>query len=255
MEKILAKCECADLEYISGVLDSYISFTDDSTRKELLKNSHHSPLAKTELCALMDKQIRYYGSSDIAYAVRSVFSKSSDGGVPSLELLEDVCKKLKINLKRGGSLESRLERLVSAVVEKELLSKTPTELADAFKKMGVGNEDANLIKEHLTKNGKVAILPFIIQILGPKVALGIIETIIISLITQIIGREAAKALVKEISKRNPMLNALGPVMWVLSGIWLAYDLQGPAFRKTVPICLYLGVVALRDGSEDVPAAA
>ncbi|MDX7686134.1 hypothetical protein SJS35_21000, partial [Aeromonas caviae] len=68
-------------------------------------------------------------------------------------------------------------------------------------------------------------------------------------------REAAKALVKEVSKRNPMLNALGPVMWVLSGVWLAYDLQGPAFRKTVPICLYLGVVALRDGSEDALTAA
>ncbi|MFU1506093.1 hypothetical protein [Aeromonas veronii] len=255
MEKILAKCEYADLEYLSGVLDSYVSFTDDAARKELLQKSYHTSSAKTELCALMDKQIRYYGSSDVAYAVRSVFSSSRDGGISSLELIEDVCEKLKVRVKRGGSVESRLERLVSAVVETELLSKTPTELADAFKKMGVGNEDANLIKEHLAKNGKVAILPFIIQILGPKVALGLIETIIISLITQIVGREAAKALVKEVSKRNPMLNALGPVMWVLSGVWLAYDLQGPAFRKTVPICLYLGVVALRDGAEDALAAA
>ncbi|WP_429149635.1 hypothetical protein [Aeromonas rivipollensis] len=255
MEKILAKCEYADLEYLSDVLDSYVSFTDDAARKELLQKSHHASSAKTELCALMDKQIRYYGSSDVAYAVRSVFSSSRDGGVSSLELIEDVCKKLKINIKHGGSVEGRLERLVSAVVEKELLSKKPTELAEAFKKMGIGNADADLIKEHLAKNGKVAILPIIIQILGPKVALGLIETIIISLIAQIVGREAAKALVKEVSKRNPMLNALGPVMWVLSGVWLAYDLQGPAFRKTVPICLYLGVVALRDGAEDALAAA
>ncbi|WP_279465177.1 hypothetical protein [Aeromonas veronii] len=84
----------------------------------------------------MDKQIRYYGSSDVAYAVRSVFSSSSDGGISSLELIEDVCKKLKINLKHGGSMEGRLERLVSAVVEKELLSKKPAELAEAFKKNG-----------------------------------------------------------------------------------------------------------------------
>ena len=257
MEKILAKCEYADLEYLSGVLDSYVSFTDDAARKELLQKSHHASSAKTELCALMDKQIRYYGSSDVAYAVRSVFSSSSDGGISSLELIEDVCKKLKIKLKlkRGASMERRLEQLVSEVVETELQSKTPTELADAFKKMGVGNEDANLLKEHLAKNGKVAILPFIIQILGPKVALGLIETITISLIAKFFGSEAAKVLVKEVSKRNPMLNALGPVMWVLSGVWLAYDLQGPAFRKTVPICLYLGVVALRDGAEDALAAA
>ncbi|MNP77743.1 hypothetical protein D3C76_1752300 [compost metagenome] len=50
-------------------------------------------------------------------------------------------------------------------------------------------------------------------------------------------------------KRNPWLNALGPWMWALSAAWLAFDVQGPAYRKTVPICLYLGVVGLRDGLE------
>jgi uncharacterized protein YaaW (UPF0174 family) len=255
MREILVKCEHADIEYLSSILDSYVSLTDDSGRKELLEKSLSSATVKTELIALMDKQIRYYGSADVAYAFRSIFSSSSDGGISSLELIEDVCEKLKVTLKQGGSVESRIERLVTAVVEKELLSKSPSELVDAFKKMGLGDADAKLIKEHLIKNGKVAILPIIVEVLGPKVALGIIETIIISLIAQIIGREAAKALVKEVMKRNPWLNALGPVMWALSGAWVAFDLQGPAFRKTVPICLYLGVVALRDGAEDERATA
>lgn len=249
MKDVLEKCERPDFEYLSSVLDSYVSLTDDSRRKELLQKSRESFSAKIELIAIIDKQIRYYGSSDIAYAVRSFFASNGDGGVSALELLEDVCSKLKISIKQGGSVEGRLERLVSAVVEKELLSKSPAELAEAFKKIGVGDADANQIKEHLIKNGKVAVLPVIVEILGPKVALGIIEAIVISLIAQIIGREAAKALVKELIKRNPWLNALGPVMWVLSGAWLALDLQGPAFRKTVPICLYLGIVALRDGPE------
>lgn len=253
MKEILAKCEHADFEYLSEVLDSYVSLTDDSGRKELLSKSNGSEAARAELITLLDKQIRYYGSSDIAYAVRSVFSP--DGGVSALELIEDVCEKLKVTVKHGGSSESRLERLVSAVVEKELLSKSPEELSEAFKKIGIGESDAKLIKEHLIKNGKVAVLPIIFEILGPKVALGIIEAIIISLIAQIIGREAAKVLVKEVIKRNPWLNALGPVMWALSGAWLAFDLQGPAYRKTVPICLYLGIVALRDGREDDRAAA
>ncbi|AHJ77509.1 hypothetical protein C813_20290 [Kosakonia sacchari SP1] len=85
--------------------------------------------------------------------------------------------------------------------------------------------------------------------LGPKIALGIVETIIVSLIAQMIGREAAKQLVKELLKRNPWINSLGPILWAISGAWIAYDLQGPAYRKTVPICLYLGIVALRDGEE------
>lgn len=249
MKSLLAKCEHADFEYLSVVLDSYMSLTDDAGRKELLNKSRTSVDAKADLVSLIEKQIRYYGSSDVAYAFRTIFS--SDGGVPALELIEDVCEKLKINIKQGGSVESRLEKMVSAVVEKELLSKTPDELAEAFKRIGVGAPDAELFKEHLIKNGKATVLPIVFELLGPKIALGVIETIIISLIAQMVGREAAKVLVKELVKRNPWLNALGPVMWVLSGAWLAFDLQGPAYRKTVPICLYLGVVGLRDGKEQV----
>lgn len=37
MKKILQKCTNNDLEYISEILDSYVAFTNDSKRKELLK--------------------------------------------------------------------------------------------------------------------------------------------------------------------------------------------------------------------------
>ena len=101
----------------------------------------------------------------------------------------------------------------------------------------------------MVKNGEMLVLPFIFELLGAKVALGLVETIAVSIIAQIVGKAAAAALVKEVVKRNPWLNSLGPIMWAISGTWLAFDLQGPAYRKTVPICLYLGMVALRDGEE------
>lgn len=249
MKNIIEKCTKDDFKYLSDVLDSYLSFTDDAHRKKLLSASNDCAASRTELVALIDSQIKYYGSSDVAYLKRALFGGS--GGVEAKEIVEDVCDKLKVNIKVGGSTESRLERLVTAVVEKELLSKKPDELSKAFKDVGVGDADRELILEHLKTNGKIAILPILVQVLGPKITLGIIETIIVSLIAQIIGREAAKQLIKELMKRNPWINALGPVLWAISGAWLAFDLQGPAYRKTVPICLYLGIVALRDGEEDL----
>src|SRR5690606_16448638 len=72
-----------------------------------------------------------------------------------------------------------------------LLSKSPDELAKAFKEMGIEDIGRDKVIEHLKNNGKVAALPIIFQVLGPRVALGIIETVIISIITKIIGREAA----------------------------------------------------------------
>lgn len=253
MKAIISACTKEDFNYLSEVLDSYLSFTDDKRRKELLASSDTDIESREQLIQLMDKQIKYYGSSDIAYLKRAIFGE--DGGVEAKEIVEDVCSKLNVKIKVGGSTESRLERLVTAVVEKELLSKSPEQLSVAFKNMGIDKVDRDLILEHLKSGGKVAVLPILVKVLGPKITLGIIETIIVSLIAQIIGREAAKQLVKELMKRNPWINALGPVLWVLSGAWLAFDLQGPAYRKTVPICLYLGIVALRDGQEDMKEGA
>lgn len=245
--KILRKCEVEDLRYISEVLDNYFSFTDDNKRKELLAKDGGDNAAREELLHLIDKQIKYFGSSDVAYIARSL--TGSNGGVTTDEIIEDVCKKLNVKIKIGGSNEAKLERLVQAVVEKDLLSKKPEELAKAFEKIGIGNADREQILKHIEMNGKVAILPLIYQYVGAKAATGIIETIVISIIAQFIGKEAAKHLVKEVIKRNPWLASLGPALWTVSGAWLAFDLQGPAYRKTIPICLYLGVVALRDGEE------
>ena len=250
MKSILLKCEIPDFEYISEVLDSYVSFTDDGKRKNLLANFklNKSSLVKDQLVDLLDKQIRYFGADDLAYLFRSVFSE--EAGISSNELVKDICKKLKVTVKQGGSLEAYLERLVKGVVEKELLSKTPEELRKAFKDFGIGEEKAEQVLDFLKNNGKVAVIPVLLEILGPAITLTLIEAIIVGLIAAIVGREAAKIIVREIVKRNPWLAALGPVVWVAGGAWLIFDLQGPAYRKTVPICLYLGIVALRDGPVD-----
>lgn len=248
MKTILSKCEIADFQYICEVLDNYVSLTDDSKRKELAATYAKNPTNKNKeyLLLLVDKQIKYFGSSDVAYLFRSIFN-DGDAGVSANELINDVCEKLKIPAKQGGSIELKLERLVKGVVEKELLSKSPEELRKAFKDFGIGEAKTDQILDFLKKNGKVAVIPILLEVLGPTITLSLVQAIIISLITAMVGREAAKIIVKEIFKRNPLLNALGPVVWIIGGAWLAFDLQGAAFRKTVPICLYLGIVALRDG--------
>lgn len=246
MKAILQKCTQADFEYLSEILDSYVSFTDDAKRKQLLQMKTIQD--RQELIDLIDKQIRYYGSSDAMYLVRSVFA--NDGGVTAQELVSDVAEKLKIKIKIGSSVEKSLETLAKQVVDKELLSKKPDELAEYFRNIGVKEADIKVISDFINTNGKVAALPIIAEVLGSEVAFVIAQSIIISIIASIVGREAAKKLVTELVKRNPWLQTLGPIVWVISGTWLAFDLQGPAFRKTVPICLYLGIVSLRDGEEN-----
>ena len=49
MKSILEKCERPDFEYLSDVLDSYASFTDDSKRKKLLSQVDSFQGHKNEL--------------------------------------------------------------------------------------------------------------------------------------------------------------------------------------------------------------
>ena len=145
MKKILQKCTNNDLEYISEILDSYVAFTNDSKRKELLKKTIKDGdiTTKNELIKLIDKQIRYYGSSDVAYLFRSLFN--DDGGVSAEEVISDVANKLKVKVKLGASTEKMLELLVLAVVDKELLSKSPEELSAYFKKAKICDADSEKI--------------------------------------------------------------------------------------------------------------
>lgn len=247
MKKILQKCTQTDFEYLSDVLDSFFALTNDKERKELLAQAPHSPTARQSLITLMDKQIRYYGSADVAFLAKKLIGK--EGEISTDELVRDVANKCKVKIKFGASTEKMLELLVQAVVEKELLSKSPEKLKEYFEKAQIGESDIDTIMAYLKDKGKVAVLPILLQVLGSEVTFGIIQTVVIAIIAQFIGREAAKKIIEEIAKRNPLINALGPLVWGISGFWLAFDLQGPAYRKTIPICLYLGIVALRDGEE------
>jgi hypothetical protein len=47
MKELLCKCEPGDFEYLSTVLDSYLSFTNGRRRRELLGLSTESPQSQS----------------------------------------------------------------------------------------------------------------------------------------------------------------------------------------------------------------
>jgi len=75
MKSILYRCKQEDLEYLSQVLESNASFTNDQKRKKLLIASRNKEQQREALIELIDKQIRYYGSSDFAYMGRRIVNK------------------------------------------------------------------------------------------------------------------------------------------------------------------------------------
>jgi uncharacterized protein YaaW (UPF0174 family) len=241
MKSILLTCEAHDFEYLSEILDSRFALTSHARRHQLLRDYQRSQdiQIRKQLAALIDEQIRYFGSSELAYLGRQLFGGNL--GVSTEELINDVCTRLGVTIKIGGTTAYKLQKLIKAVAEKELADLATEQLRSLCITLGVPESSAAQIVELIGRQRGMSVVIALLQVLGPVVTLSLVQTLIIELIASMTGRETFGDAIA--TRRGSWLG-----MRSLSGAAQAIDLQGPAFRKTVPVCLYLGVVALRDES-------
>jgi uncharacterized protein YaaW (UPF0174 family) len=247
IQKILLGAQDVDLEFIIGVLKSPLSFSADGVMEQTMLDydRERSPEAKRELARILDRELRYAGSSDLAYLVRWLWN--DDAGVRPERLLVDVANKLNVKLKTIGSFEAKLQRLVQSVAEKELLEMDPERQQELVTSQGIGTTAAQELLRHLKQKGPVSGVPLLITLAGREAGEKIATALVIRVITVILGRHAAAQLIKSLATRFPWwADWIGPAAWAVTGAWVAHDVQGPAFRKTIPVTLYLGLVMLRE---------
>ncbi|TFE36999.1 hypothetical protein E2553_46140 [Paraburkholderia dipogonis] len=252
MTSLLMKCEVEDFAFLIEQIEGPFNLSSDSDLTAALGNFRRSgsEVAKSVLVKLIEREVRYLGSSEAAYAYRKLLSSQEPAGVSILEIVNDVSKKLTVRQKAIGTLEARLERLVKSAVEKAFFDLKPEQQRELFEQAKVGSKQQGEFFDKI-KSNKAHFLPLLFSLLGPEITASIVQGLTIAVIAQFIGREAAKELLKNILARFPWwAEWLGPIVWSLSLSWLAFDLQGAAYRKTIPILLYLGIVGLRDGPED-----
>jgi uncharacterized protein YaaW (UPF0174 family) len=246
---ILDRCNEDDYKVFVDIIDNYLSFTDNKKLNSELLAFHENPSVSNRdvLNRHMEKCIRYFGSADLAYLWRYLFSNDKPAGVSVGEIIDDVGKRLKVTPKKLGSTEARLERLVKKVAEKTFFDLTPEKQRELFIKAGLSVEQQRTFFEKI-KNNKAMFLPMLLPILGPKIVMELLEGLIVLVLAGFMTRQAAKQILKRLLTRIPWVAEwLGPIVWIVSLGWVALDIQSPAYRKTVPALLYLGVICLRDG--------
>jgi uncharacterized protein YaaW (UPF0174 family) len=251
LQPLLAKCDLEDYRVLATTIATYVSPTDDRGLRESLVHYEREPSAdrRASLMRLLEREIRYLGSSDAAYLWRLHVEHREPAGVSIDEMIRDVSARLRVRQRLLGSTEARLEHLVKEVAEKTFFKLSSEAQRELFARAGLSKAQQTEFFQRI-KDNKALFFPVLNALVGPKVVFTLIEGIIVSVLAQFVGREAAKELFKRLLTRAPWVaNVLGPVVWGASVGWLVYDVQGPAFRKTVPLLLYLGVVGLRDGAE------
>ncbi len=259
MQEVLAPLQIPDYHFLIGIIESPFNLTDDRKLKSLLETlekesgSDEADKESTQkhrdaLNQKLEKEIRYLGSSDVAYFVRQW--TTGDAGVSFQEIIRDVAKTLKVKAPQMGTEREMLEALVTEYATKQFADLPDEEKQRMLESLGVEQERAS---RFIKKSAGVFALPMLIEAFGSLVVNGLIKNIIFGLIGKIIGHQLAMRLFNFILGRFPWWVAwIGPVAWTVSLGWTAFDIQGPAYRKTVPVILYLGLCSMR--GEDIPEA-
>ena len=258
MNGALERADIADLEFIVGILSGRGGLQDRKGMRAALDALAVGPAdaeKKDGVVRMLEREIRYAGSADLAYLFRRWRNGRDAAGRDPEDVVHDVAKKLKLRLDPIGTVEERMGRLVQKVVERELVRASPEEQRRVLARHGVGASLRDQIIERLRRVGPIGALPALSALAGREIAARIVTDIAISTIGKVMGRAAAAQLVSRLALRFPAWSSwIGPIGWAASAAWLAYDIQGPAYRKTVPIILYLGLITLREPDRSIIAA-
>jgi len=251
MKELLATLTPTDYRFLAGVLESPLNQTNDSRFQELVTalEADDSPDNRKAVQAQFEEDFRYLGSSEIMYVFRSL--TGDERGAPFQTIVRDVARSLSVELEPLGSDRELVERLAEGYATQQFADLPPDEQQKLLEELGVEKEKA---KAFLARSAGVFALPMLIEAFNIVIVQGLIKTIIFGTIAKIIGSQLAGRLFAFLVARMPWwVSWIGPAAWTLSLGWTAFDLQGPAKRKTIPVVLYLGLCSLREKHGVAPA--
>ena len=244
MQEVFKPLQVPDYHFLLGIIESPLNLTEDRKLKALLASleKEESDANRDAINAQLEKEIRYLGSSDVAYLLRQW--TTNNAGVAFQEIIRDVAKAIKVEVPRMGTEREMLEEVVQSYATKQFAALPDDEKQKMLESLGVEQEQA---ARFIKKSAGVFALPMLIEAFGSLVVNGLIKNIIFGLIGKIIGHQLAMRLFHFIMGRFPWwVSWIGPVAWTLSIGWTAFDVQGPAYRKTIPVVLYLGLCSMRE---------
>ncbi|MGB1048425.1 MAG: hypothetical protein ACPG3U_01930 [Rhodothermales bacterium] len=244
MKELLSILTPTDYRFLLGVMESPVNQTNDARFAELVSalEMDDSEDTRAAIEAQFEEDVRYVGSSEIMYVFRSLTGE--ERGTPFQSIVRDVARSLKVDANLLGSDREVVERLAEGYATQQFADLPPDEQQKLLEDLGVEEERA---KAFLARSAGVFALPMLIEAFNLVVVQGLIKTIIFGTIAKIIGSQLVGRLFAFLVARMPWwVSWIGPAAWTLSLGWTAFDLQGSAKRKTIPIVLYLGLCSLRE---------
>jgi uncharacterized protein YaaW (UPF0174 family)/signal recognition particle receptor subunit beta len=170
--------------------------------------------------------LRKMGSNDIATLFRGE-------GVPYDEIVLDVGRKLNAEVRESFSVQTNEEKILMKMFEGALENMSENEKRELFRSMG--------LKEKEFPTGSAATI--VAQLVANYSGFAVYRTslVVANMVSRaLLGQGLAFATNATLTRSIGVM--LGPIGWIASGLWLAVDLAGPAFRKTVPAVVHVAML-------------
>ena len=174
------------------------------------------------------EELQRFGGNSIANMLR--FGE----GVLYKEILTDVCDKLKVNYNKNSNVERIETNLLMKILEDALEKMSDEERKELAKSMGLKNT------QDFSAQAMTGIFQAIFRAGGFK-SYQLTLIIVNAILKAILGRGLSLGANAALTRTMAILT--GPIGWVITGLWTAIDIAGPAYRVTIPAVIE--VAALR----------
>jgi len=161
-------------------------------------------------------------------------------GILYRDALINVCKKIKVNFNTNSSVEVIESNLLMKVLTDSFEKMTPDQLKEVAGNLGL--KPQKYTPEAIVMALQIAIrmggfLPYqIAVIVANAVARALIGRGLPILVNAGLGRVIAVF--------------AGPIGWIVTGVWLLFDLAGPAYRVTIPSVIQVAYMRVKLAQKD-----
>ena len=219
--EFLREMESEDLDELFTVLtkdkDGETRNTEWLTTNELVKRFYPDHKQYVELIMA---ELQHFGGNSLANILRG-------SGVMYKEVLCDVCNKLKVNYNKNMPTETIEMNMFMKVLEYAISKMSKEEIEEIAKDFNITN----------ASQGSIAMALQAVMRMGGFKTYQIILIVVNAVWKSIFGHGLALATNAAVARYVSIF--LGPIGWVITGIWTAVDIAGPAYRVTVPSVIYV----------------
>ena len=228
--EFLQHCNTEDLQvlvdYLTKDKDGELRVSEELTSTEAYKKyyPHSLPMMWKQIA----EELQHYGGNTFANGLRGT-------GVPYREILTDVAKKQKVNFNSNNSVEQIEQYILQSIMEKAIEEMSEEELKKFLTEIDAGKTIGT--KQAMTAGALAALR------LGGFATYKMAVIVANAVARSLLGRGLTFAGNATLTRTLGV--ALGPIGWIVTGLWTLFDIASPAYRVTIPCVIQVAYMRLK----------